>query len=104
MSRILKKNFDEVFRTIKKNGYFVFTLLGHQHSMFDYSTKKNNIYYINENKLGFVTDVYVRPLGENENVNNVYPYMNVLFRGEVKEKVAGLCRHFHYFVAKKEIK
>ena len=69
--------------------------------MFDYSTKKNNIYYINENKLGFVPDVYVRPLGENENVNNVYPYMNVLFHGEVKEKVAGLCRHFHYFVAKK---
>ena len=98
----ITKNFDEVFRTIKKEGYFVFTLLGHKHSMFNESTEENSIYYIHENRLGFVPYVYVRPLGENEDVNNVYSGMEILFHGEVDETVADTCRHFHYFVAKKK--
>ena len=93
------KTFDHIKSLLNEQGIFIFSFLGHKHSMFDNSSIKNNIHYINKNSYGFVDDIYIRPLNKGEDISNIYPDITILRKGEIIEKVSNTIRHLHYYVS-----
>lgn len=95
----IKSHFDEVRRVVKSKGYFVFSMLGEQHSIFN-DSKPNDIgvYTINSDFLRFRQGIKIQ--GYRDEVLKEYLQgYELLHHGEVLETVSGTCRHIHYFVA-----
>ncbi|MDU0112800.1 class I SAM-dependent methyltransferase [Psychrosphaera aquimarina] len=95
----LHDNFAEVARVLKADGRFVFSLLGHQHSIFDGSVElPNHVFKIKHDFLGFRQECRVQ-IFNHELINNELAKFTILHHGELLETVAGTTRHIHYFVA-----
>lgn len=96
----LLKNFQHIKSLLVDDGIFIFSMLGHKHTMLEKSEKNGLVHLIKPNKYNFVSNIYVRPLQRDEDIENIIPTLTVLKKGEIIEKVENTTRHIHYFVSK----
>ncbi len=92
---------NESLRVLKDEGYFVFSMLGVNHSILNNSERDNSyLYCISNDFMGVRNGVYVQAFHPTIK-KELFGKLKLLHHGEVLETLGETCRHIHYFVAQK---
>lgn len=94
-------NIKECTRLLKSGGYFIFSMVGAEHSLIQNAHIENKYAQIQQDFLGFRNDTWLRPLWDKDELADLLPGLELQKTGEVKETLDGFVRHIYYCVAKK---
>jgi len=97
----IEDNFSECHRVLKKNGFFIFSVVGYKHSVLkDALRLDNNNFVIQGNNRGIDNEMLIRPLLKNEHIQSLTKDLfKILKSGEIYESSEGFNRHLYYYVS-----
>ncbi len=97
------KHLEEVYRVLKDDGIFIFSMVGAQHSILQRCDRVGEYAHLNYDFLGFREGTVIRPLWNKSEAQDILsPYFHLHKSGEILETSEEFVRHIHYMVAHKK--